>query len=82
MNTLTEKQLMPLRSPDFEGSTLSDLLAIRSRQEREHEAIVAARIDTAFKEWRDTLGVSESSEFRFNMKNEELLKVFLREHLS
>ena len=71
MNTLTEKQLMPLRSVDFEGSTLSDLLAIRSQQEREHEAIVAARIDAAFKEWKAT-----------GSDNLELLKVFLRGHLS
>ena len=62
---------MPLRSVDFEGSTLSDLLAIRSQQEREHEAIVAARIDLAFKEWKAT-----------GSDNLDLLKVFLRGHLS
>ena len=71
MNTLTEKQLMPLRSVDFEGSTLSDLLAIRSQQEREHEAIVSARIDLAFKEWKAT-----------GSDSLDLLKVFLRGHLS
>ena len=72
---LTEKELAPLQSVDFEGSSLASLLSERTQDEKRREWEVGRKIDAALTEYQELKGGMDGKEW-------QLLRMLLMGHLS
>ena len=74
MNRITEEQMTPMKSVEWDGSRLSDLISIRSKAEREIETQTAMKIDRALTDYQELTGGMEP-------ENWKLLRMLLMGHL-